>query len=112
VQAIIRAALDRQLIPRARYTSLYKQISARGWRRDEPDSVPVEQPRVWPTALEVHRARHRYNDDEFATVARLEVDDLADLFPRNFAPRLRLIRGDRSDAPPPARRLGVSGAQE
>jgi hypothetical protein len=67
---------------------------------------------VWPTALEVHRARHRYNDDEFATVARLEVDDLADLFPRNFAPRLRLIRGDRSDAPPPARRLGVSGAQE
>ncbi|MEA2251624.1 MAG: hypothetical protein QOG70_1866 [Solirubrobacteraceae bacterium] len=95
VQAIIKAARDRQLITASRYTSLYKQISARGWRRDEPDAIPVEQPTVWPAALDVHRTRHGYTDDELAHLACLTPDDLADLFPRNFAPRLRVVGGDR-----------------
>jgi Zn-dependent peptidase ImmA (M78 family) len=46
IQAIIKAAHDRGLISAHRSTSLYKQISARGWRRDEPDAIPVEQPTV------------------------------------------------------------------
>lgn len=95
VQAIIKAAHDRGLIPAERYTSLYKQISARGWRRDEPDAVPVEQPTIWPAVLDVQRSRHGYTDEELAQIARLTPDDLSALFPRDFAPRLRVITGGR-----------------
>jgi Zn-dependent peptidase ImmA (M78 family) len=64
IQAIARAARDRQLIDGRRYTSLCKQVSARGWRREEPDPLPVERPGVWPNALAVHRHRHGYDDDD------------------------------------------------
>jgi Zn-dependent peptidase ImmA (M78 family)/DNA-binding XRE family transcriptional regulator len=91
IQAIVKAARDRGLIPGHRYTSLYKQISARGWRRDEPDPIPVERPRIWPSALSVHRERHGYTDEELARIARLTVDDLRELFPHDFTRRLRVV---------------------
>jgi hypothetical protein len=93
MQAIVRAASDRQIISRERYTSLYKQFSARGWRRDEPEPIPVEQPTVWPMALDVHRSRHRYTDQELADIARLTLDDLQSLFPHSFQQPLRLVGG-------------------
>lgn len=94
IQAIVKAARDRNLISSSRYTSLYKQISARGWRRDEPDAIPIEQPTIWPAVLEVHRTRHGYTDEDLAQIARLTPDDLASLFPRNFAPRLSIVGGN------------------
>lgn len=96
IQAVVKAARDRRLISPHRYTSLYKQISARGWRRDEPDPIPVERPTIWPSALEVHRNRHDYSDEELAHIARVTSDDLRDLFPRDFLPRLRVVSNNRS----------------
>lgn len=104
IQAIVKAARDRRLISRKRYTSLYKQISARSWRRAEPDPVPVEAPAIWPAALKVHCERHGYADDELAQIGRVTVDELAELFPRDFAPRLRLVASDRPPVPPTGRR--------
>ncbi len=91
IQAIIRAAHERNLISEPRYTSLYKQVSARGWRRMEPDPIPVERPSTWPAALEIHKTRHGYSIDELAAIARLTADDLRDLFPNDLPPRLRLV---------------------
>jgi Zn-dependent peptidase ImmA (M78 family) len=91
IQAIVRAARDRDLISAARYASLYKQISARGWRHDEPDPIPVEQPTIWPEALRVHRERHRYGVDDLARIARMTPEALGDLFPKDFSRRLRLV---------------------
>lgn len=93
IQAIIRAARDRGLITPPRYTSLYKQISARGWRREEPDPIPIEQPKVWPAALSTHRELHGYSDQELARIARLSPEVLASLFPRDFARQLRVLPG-------------------
>lgn len=104
IQAIIRAAKDRGRIDPSRYTSLCKQISARGWRCEEPDPLPIENPGVWTDALSVHRTRHGYGDEELAAIARLTVDDLASLFPCDIAPRLRVVGGRSSGAvsgPPP-----------
>lgn len=95
IQAIIKVARDRRLITDARYTSLYKQLSARGWRRDEPDTIPIEQPTIWPAVLDVQRSRHGYTDEDLAHIARLRPPDLRDLFPRDFAPRLRVVGGGR-----------------
>ena len=93
IQAIVFTAHTRGLITKARYQSLYRQVSARGWRHDEPENIPVEQPTIWPSVLNVHRTHHRYSDDELAAIARMTPDTLADLFPENFARRLRVLPG-------------------
>jgi Zn-dependent peptidase ImmA (M78 family)/DNA-binding XRE family transcriptional regulator len=92
IQAVMRAARDRGLITPARFTSLYKQVSARGWRRVEPEDIPIEEPTIWPAALDVHRNRHGYSDDDLARIARLSRDALHDLFPHNFRSQLQIVR--------------------
>ena len=100
LQAIIRAAHDRQRISRARYTSLFKQLSARQWRIHEPDTVPAEQPRLWPEVIAVHRTDHGYTDDELAAIAQVTPAMLNELFPMLFAPprpRLRSVRASSEE---------------
>jgi Zn-dependent peptidase ImmA (M78 family)/transcriptional regulator with XRE-family HTH domain len=109
IQAIVLTAHARGLITRARYESLYRQISARGWRHDEPEPIPIEQPTVWPSVLSVHREHHGYSDDDLAAIARVTPDVLADLFPENFSRRLRLIRGGGA-ADPAGPRLTIRDA--
>ena len=90
IQAVVRAAHDRGRIGRERYTSLFKQLSARQWRTVEPDPVPLEAPYLWPEILRVHRQDHGYGDAELAAIARVDVPMLADLFPESFTWRHRL----------------------
>jgi Zn-dependent peptidase ImmA (M78 family)/DNA-binding XRE family transcriptional regulator len=87
MQAIIRAAHNRGRIDRARYTSLFKQLSARQWRTVEPDAVPLERPHLWPEVLRVHRESHGYTDADLAEIARVDARLLAELFPENFVAR-------------------------
>jgi Zn-dependent peptidase ImmA (M78 family) len=84
MQAIIRAAFERGRISRSRYTSLFKQLSARQWRAVEPDPVPIEQPTIWPQILSVHREQHHYTDSDIAGIARVDQATLAELFPLDF----------------------------
>jgi Zn-dependent peptidase ImmA (M78 family)/DNA-binding XRE family transcriptional regulator len=104
VQAIVRTAHDRGLITRDRYQSLFKQLSARGWRKLEPDPVEREAVQTWTRALEVHRTRHGYTDLELAQLARLDLNDLRELFPGSFGSRLYSVGGGgapRFTEPPP-----------
>lgn len=90
MQAIIKAAHQRGRISRQRYTSLFKQLSARRWRTQEPDPIPLERPQIWPEVLEVHRGPHGYSDDDLAAVAHVDATTLGELFPENFRRRGRL----------------------
>jgi hypothetical protein len=72
----------------------YQQISARGWRRDEPDPVPIEPPTIWPSTcaepswvltFDQHPAKRETREDVHFAVA------LADL-----ARRCRCGRGGRA----------------
>ena len=96
MQAIIRAAYDRDRISQARYTSLYKQLSARQWRVHEPGPIAVEKPQLWPEVLDVHRSQHRYSDEEIAAIARVDPSLLNMLFPDQFAPPRPVLRSVRS----------------
>lgn len=102
MQAIIRAAFLRGRISRDRYTSLFKQLSARQWRMVEPDSVRVETPHLWPAVLRVHREIHRYDDPELAAIALVTEHTLADLFPEEFSmpPVLRVVQKPRVASAP------------
>ena len=46
IQALIRRALDLEMITRRQYKYLFEQLGARGWRMHEPIAVPVEKPRA------------------------------------------------------------------
>jgi len=46
ISALVRRCLDLGIIDPDRRLSLEKQISARGWRRDEPVHVPNERPQL------------------------------------------------------------------
>jgi Zn-dependent peptidase ImmA (M78 family) len=92
IQAIVRAAWVRGLISRDRYTSLYKQLSARQWRTVEPDPVPLERPHIWPEILRIHRQDHGYSNAEIARIAAVDETILAELFPNEFDHRaLRIV---------------------
>ncbi len=93
IAAIVRTAYERGRIQRPRYSSLFKQISARQWRLQEPGQVPIEKPEIWPLVLDVHRNEHGYSDDEMAAVARVTPTTLGELFPEEFRrrPTLRAV---------------------
>lgn len=55
VAALIRRARDTRVVSEAQYRALMKQLSARGWRRQEPDglAIPAEKPRAVRKMAEV-----------------------------------------------------------
>jgi Zn-dependent peptidase ImmA (M78 family)/DNA-binding XRE family transcriptional regulator len=93
MQAIIRTAYMRGRISRERYQSLYKQLSARQWRTNEPDALPLEPPELWCEVLRIHRDVHGYTDPELADIARVDERVLGELFPEDFRyrPSLRVV---------------------
>ncbi|MGO9973416.1 MAG: ImmA/IrrE family metallo-endopeptidase [Solirubrobacteraceae bacterium] len=96
IQALITRARDLRLISNDQYTRLYRQISARGWRKSEPGYVALEKPSLLADALAVHRLQHGYEDRELSQMAGLALDRLADLLPDHFSlpdsrPRLAVV---------------------
>jgi site-specific recombinase XerD/Zn-dependent peptidase ImmA (M78 family) len=83
------------VISRSELSRLFREISARGYRNDEPVKIPTEQPSLISSALKIHREQHGYSDRELADLARVEPNMLAQLFPEHFrptgAPHLRVV---------------------
>lgn len=95
MQTVAMCAHHAGAISRDELTRLYRELSYRGWRAQEPHDVTVEQPTVLRKALKVHRQQHGYTDHELARIANVSVDTLADLLPEHFLsprpPRLRVV---------------------
>ena len=53
LQFLIRRARDVGAIDDYRYTSLFKQLSARGWTKQQPGAVAVEKPRAYRRMAEL-----------------------------------------------------------
>ncbi len=53
VKSLVRRARELGFVDQDRSISLYKQISARGWNRSEPGSVPIEKPRAFRKLAEI-----------------------------------------------------------
>ncbi|MEV6963424.1 XRE family transcriptional regulator [Streptomyces sp. NPDC051207] len=54
IKSLVRGAREIGVIDQERAISLYKQISARGWNRQEPGHVPREKPRALRKLMEIH----------------------------------------------------------
>ena len=53
IQAIVRRARHLNIISERRYRQLFTQISARGWRKAEPEEITLEQPRAFSKMAEM-----------------------------------------------------------
>lgn len=61
IAALVKRCLDLGLIDKDRRASLEKQISTRGWRKDEPVHVPDEQPKLVRQVVETATGTTRPN---------------------------------------------------
>jgi Zn-dependent peptidase ImmA (M78 family)/DNA-binding XRE family transcriptional regulator len=84
IQALITRARSIGLLSQEQYVRLYKQISARGWRKSEPGRVPLEQPTLLADVLAIHREQHGYSEAELATISGLPYERLVELLPNHF----------------------------
>lgn len=95
MQSVAMSAHESGAISRSELTRLFRELSYRGWRTNEPAPIAREQPAVLALALDVHRNEHGYSEDELARVAHVSRDVLADLLPDYFARpdqgRLRVV---------------------
>ncbi len=53
LQVLIRSAKTLGVVDEARYISLFKQLSVRGWRKDQPVHIAVEKPRAFRKMAEL-----------------------------------------------------------
>lgn len=87
IQALITRAGELGMLSPNQKTRLWKQLSAKGWRRSEPGVIELEEPTIFHGALGIHRYDHRYSEAEIAELAGLSSDRLADLMPDYFMPK-------------------------
>jgi Zn-dependent peptidase ImmA (M78 family) len=72
MSSLIRRARDLDVISERRYTSLMVQMSQRGYGRNEPVEIPLEQPTVVDTMVRIHIDQHGYSDAQLAKVVGLK----------------------------------------
>lgn len=99
--ALIKRAGQLGVLDPTRVTSMYKMLSARGWRKVEPMTIPPERPEVLWSVIDVHRREHGYTTDELSRLSFLHSEE----FERIYAPS---PRGGPMPAPP-TKRLRVVG---
>lgn len=86
LQAIVYRAHELDLLNSAEYRRLNKQIAARGWKTDEPDEPPREEPELLREALTTLQAEEgtppsrvarelSWQDTTLSEVAGVEIED-------------------------------------
>lgn len=86
--ALIVQAYRLKIINKTRYTRLYRELSAKGYRTDEPFPLPFEQPETFDRLLRLHRDDLRLSDDDLRRL--LFTDNLGESEVPPDQPRLRL----------------------
>jgi Zn-dependent peptidase ImmA (M78 family)/transcriptional regulator with XRE-family HTH domain len=92
MQALIRRAYDLGVIDRNAYSSLFRTLSSRGQRTNEPIQIPAEQPTVFAQLVAVHQQQLGYRDDD---MVRVMFTDDPDYYPSEFEPVTFKFKGKR-----------------
>jgi hypothetical protein len=72
--ALIKRAYDLGRMGQPQYRKLFSQLSALGYRTNEPIPIPIEEPTVLRELLAVHRGPLGYTDADLAALL-FTVDD-------------------------------------
>jgi Zn-dependent peptidase ImmA (M78 family) len=94
IQAMVYRCKDLGIFDEDQVTNLYKQISYRKWRTkeplDDPNILPLEQPRLLSKAVQLVIDSHRKNPDEICgdiSINRRVVESLCNLRPGTLEPK-------------------------
>jgi Zn-dependent peptidase ImmA (M78 family)/transcriptional regulator with XRE-family HTH domain len=97
MQALLMRASSLELISANQARYLWQQISARGWRLQEPADVEVapEVPVVLPSIIRFHLGDLGYSIEDLAKLLCIHAGEFAELYgdfaPAKTGPRLRVI---------------------
>ena len=82
VAAIIVRCKDLMLIDQDTYTTLWRQLSYKRWRKIEPldDIIPIESPRLLKAALEFLINKSTISRQEILGEFSWSIDDISDIF--------------------------------
>ncbi|HVX39182.1 MAG TPA: XRE family transcriptional regulator [Gemmatimonadaceae bacterium] len=78
-QAIVYRAYDLGLIDAVEFRRAYKTISARGWRKGEPEEPPPERPELFRTALQTLWERKKIGAADLAKELRWSLQTFTDV---------------------------------
>jgi len=82
VASLLFKASKHGLLNKNQSNYLWRQLSARGWKKREPDETqfPIEVPQLYDHILELHEKDLGYSAEEIASMLHLSVDDVRDLY--------------------------------
>jgi Zn-dependent peptidase ImmA (M78 family)/DNA-binding XRE family transcriptional regulator len=72
--SIIRRAITLKCIDSEKYKYMNIELSRKGYKKDEPGEVFIDEPRLFTAAYLLHRNELEYTDEELATAFGLPLD--------------------------------------
>ena len=78
--ALIRRGRDLGRISNSYYRTLMTRLSAAGYRKLEPVSIPDEEPSVVHSIIDVHLSQHGYSTKDLSQVALINEDEFIEGF--------------------------------
>ena len=88
ISALIVRAHDLGMIDDGRYESLFKHLSALGYRRNEPVPIPQEVPEVLSQLMQIHQTHLGYGPQEMVRLLFTSVPRFVEVLGVQTAPRL------------------------
>lgn len=98
VASLLYRAGSAKLISENQSSYLWRQLSARGWRKTEPEETqfPREPARLFNHLIELHKNELGYSAADFAKLLRFDELEIASLYgldqPKREKPRLHVVK--------------------
>lgn len=91
MSSLIKRAFDTGGITDRRYRSLMTELSAEGWRLNEPVVVPREEPTVFANVLNTYLTSHGYTLTQLARMVNAKESRVAAYFKNDQGGSLRIV---------------------
>lgn len=96
IQALIRRARDLGKISERQYRSLFEQLSKLGYRTNEPNPIPLEEPTLLKEILDVYTHDYGYTIVELAKLLSIDEEEVVSVYLRSRRNhKLRVVSGAR-----------------
>ena len=91
MQALVYRAKELGAISKDKYTRLFKELTAKGYRKSEPCPIPAETPKLFQELLKVHQFSQRATSDELREFLGEGRDEFVAKFVFTDEPRLSIF---------------------
>lgn len=89
--SIIRRAYYLKYIDKNKYVYFNIELSRKGYKKEEPLNVYIDEPKLFLTAYNMHKNELEYSDDELSTAFSLPVDVIDRFCKRKGCSKFRLV---------------------